>query len=75
MKNLSVKQLFNLKKEELGLSIATDLQLMEKPIYDTQVHRPGLALAGYHERFTHKRIQLLGETELCYLQSLPEKVM
>ena len=34
------------------------------------LHRPGLALAGYTELFTHHRVQILGNTECRYLGSL-----
>ncbi len=36
------------------------------------MHRPGLALAGYTERFAHSRTQVLGQTEISYLMSLAE---
>ncbi|HCX60525.1 MAG TPA: HPr(Ser) kinase/phosphatase, partial [Candidatus Cloacimonas sp.] len=36
------------------------------------VNRPGLALAGYLEVFSAERIQVFGETEVRYLQSLKE---
>lgn len=32
---------------------------------------PGLVLAGYVGRFVPQRIQVLGETEVSYLRSLP----
>ena len=35
-----------------------------------EVNRPGLALAGFYEVFDGKRIQLIGEAETRYLQSL-----
>jgi HPr kinase/phosphorylase len=36
------------------------------------VSSPGLALAGYVDRFVAERVQVLGETEITYLVSLPE---
>lgn len=35
-----------------------------------EVNRPGLALAGFYEVFDSERIQLIGEAETRYLQSL-----
>ena len=35
-----------------------------------EVNRPGLALAGFYEVFDGQRIQLIGEAETRYLQSL-----
>jgi HPr kinase/phosphorylase len=45
---------------------------MENIITSPQLNRPGLALAGYLERFSADRIQIIGETEISYLQSLKE---
>ena len=35
-----------------------------------EVSSPGLALAGYTERFVAKRVQIFGQTEIAYLNSL-----
>ena len=43
--------------------------LIETP----EVNRPGLALAGFYEVFDKERIQLIGEAETRYLQSLNEQ--
>ena len=43
-------------------------------IKDKNLHRPGLALAGYVELFTYDRVQMIGNTEIRYLRSLtPEQ--
>ncbi len=43
-------------------------------IKDKNLHRPGLALAGYVELFTYDRVQMIGNTEIRYLKSLtPEQ--
>lgn len=39
-------------------------------VTDVELHRPGLALAGYVELFTFQRIQILGNTEIQYLENL-----
>ncbi len=38
-----------------------------------EVNRPGLALAGFYEIFDKERIELVGEAETRYLQSLTEE--
>ena len=43
-----------------------------RPLTESHVHRPGLALAGYTELFTSERIQVLGNTEVRYLAWLGE---
>jgi HPr kinase/phosphorylase len=43
-------------------------------IKDKNLHRPGLALAGYVDLFTYDRVQIIGNTEVNYLDSLsPEQ--
>ena len=42
-------------------------------IKDKDIHRPGLALAGYVELFTYKRVQILGNTEIRYINHLDKK--
>jgi HPr kinase/phosphorylase len=39
-------------------------------VTDANLHRPGIALAGYTELFTNKRVQILGNTECRYLDHL-----
>ncbi len=42
----------------------------EKIIQDKDIHRPGLALAGYVDLFTFNRVQIFGNTEMKYLNQL-----
>ena len=42
----------------------------ERKIVEAEIHRPGLALAGFLELFTYKRVQVLGNTEMRYLNAL-----
>ncbi len=45
----------------------------KRRIYDRDLHRPGLALAGFTNLFTYKRVQILGNTETRFLNQLDEK--
>lgn len=45
-------------------------QANQKFVTEADLHRPGLALAGYVELFTHQRIQIIGNTEINFLKSL-----
>jgi HPr kinase/phosphorylase len=56
-----------LQLEELGAPVGHD-----REITSPEASSPGLALAGYLNRFPYQRIQVLGETEITYLQSLDE---
>jgi HPr kinase/phosphorylase len=51
--------------------VAGESGLEKKKITDKNLHRPGLALAGYVGLFTFHRVQIFGNTELYYLDSLP----
>ena len=42
-------------------------------VTESNLHRPGLVLAGYLDHFTFHRIQILGNSESQYLQHMPEE--
>ncbi len=72
---LTVRDLFEEKGLIYGLKLFTDDAGLEKVISTKEIHRPGLALAGYTDRFAHYRIQILGETEISFLKKLsPDKM-
>mgnify|MGYP001604173748 CR=1 FL=1 len=69
--------------EDLLMRIETKLQMrvrkltspdtfLNKRVVDMDLHRPGLALAGYLDLFTHHRIQIIGNTECRYVEKLSE---
>jgi HPr kinase/phosphorylase len=45
---------------------------VNRHISDPELHRPGLALAGYLSLYSYQRIQILGNTECEYLAHLDE---
>ncbi len=51
-------------------ALASESVCDQKFVTDADLHRPGLALAGYIELFTYKRIQIIGNTESRYLEHL-----
>ena len=75
MKILTVREFFESKNREFALSVITEPETLDNNIQESQLHRPGLALAGYLERFAYKKIQILGETEISYMQTINEKVL
>lgn len=70
--SISVKFLFDSNKERLRLSSLTGADGFEKEIHDKNIHRPGLALAGYVQLFRYDRVQVCGNTEMRYLDQLDE---
>lgn len=45
----------------------------DKLISEKDIHRPGLALAGYVKLFTYNRVQVFGNTEIKYLKQFDSK--
>lgn len=75
-KEISVHYLVkNIKEQvhiELEACVAEDC-CEDRSITEADLHRPGLALAGYIELFTHQRIQVIGNTESRYLEFMSKK--
>lgn len=59
--------------EECNLTVAyTPKELKGIKVFTAEVYRPGIMLAGYYQYFDRTRIQILGLTEISYLQELDE---
>lgn len=54
----------------VDLESVNDLMGEGRIVTESNLHRPGLALAGYIDLFTHQRVQVLGNTENQYLMHL-----
>jgi HPr kinase/phosphorylase len=52
------------------LDAVNDVDASKQTVTESTLHRPGLALAGYVDLFTHQRVQILGNTENQYLDHL-----
>lgn len=72
MKEITLKDFFEKNKNRFALSLITDEKTLNNSITSPHINRPGLALAGFLTRFSAERVQVLGETEIRYLQSLKE---
>ena len=68
--NITVRTFFLENKERLKLSLISSENGFSRKITKSDIHRPGLALAGFVDLFTYDRIQILGNTEIQYLKSL-----
>ncbi len=71
MSGLKVGDLLDTKRDALSLELLAGEAGLEREITGPEVSSPGLALSGYTDRFVADRVQVLGETELSYLHSLP----
>src|SRR5690242_8057947 len=67
---LTSRFFFEQMKDRFKLRILAGEAGLDKKIVDKNLHRPGLALAGYVGLFTHHRLQIFGNTETYYLKSL-----
>lgn len=72
--SITVGFLYNQGNNVCKLKLFTENHDFEKKIYEQNVHRPGLALAGFVDLFSFARVQIFGNTEIRYLQlQSPEK--
>ena len=60
--------------EELEMRVVTGEAGFHRRIQWGRIQRPGLALAGFLPYIKPGRIQILGESELNYLDTMPEEV-
>jgi len=67
---LSVKGMIRDEARSLRLRVVAGAGGLEHPITQKDLHRPGLALAGFTALFPHDRVQILGNTEMLYLRRL-----
>jgi HPr kinase/phosphorylase len=70
MQKLQVGTFFSEMRERLSLTLANSETGFSREVTQKDLHRPGLALAGFIELFTFERIQVLGNTEIRFLNSL-----
>lgn len=52
------------------LSVIAGFQGVGRKVYTSDVNRPGLALSGYLDFFSSDRVQILGNTEVHYMERL-----
>ncbi len=69
-KSITVGFLYDAARDRFKLKTLNGESGFENQIKDKNLHRPGLALAGYVELFTFDRVQIMGNTEIRYLNSL-----
>ncbi|MGE5498208.1 MAG: HPr(Ser) kinase/phosphatase [Syntrophothermus sp.] len=68
--SITVEFFYNNIKDRFKLTIYSDGTGFDRKIYDQNLHRPGLALAGFVELFSYTRVQIFGNTENKYLNQL-----
>ncbi len=73
MQKINIQALIEKRGKELELTLLNQGEhCLEKTINNAEIFRPGLALTGFLDRFANERIQVLGETEIAYLETLSQ---
>jgi HPr kinase/phosphorylase len=70
IKFIKVGRLYEDLKDRLDLKIVNAPHSFDREIKQKELNRPGLALSGFIEVFTYWRVQVMGNTELGYLNTL-----
>lgn len=52
------------------LELVAGYQGIGRPVFISDINRPGLALSGYLDYFANDRVQLLGNTEIHYMERM-----
>lgn len=71
MAGLTIQELLGEKEAGLDLELLAGERGLGKRVHVPRIQKPGLALAGYTTNLHPDRIQVLGSTELSYLNHLP----
>lgn len=72
VEKMRVRKFFEDLRDKMHFELIVDAGFDHQYFNQRDLHRPGLALAGFVELFTHEKIQILGNTENYYLLSLSE---
>jgi HPr kinase/phosphorylase len=68
---LTIREFFEKRGRSLQLALLAGSRGLDKHALTVpDIYRPGLALAGYFNYFAFERVQVMGRTELSYLDSL-----
>ena len=66
----TVADFYEAGRERLQLTLVVGGKGLDHPVDEAIVNRPGLALTGFYEHFAWTRLQLIGNAEMAYLESL-----
>lgn len=72
--SLTIQELIDARGDSFALELVTPGVSLDRVCSDPDVASPGLALAGFVERFPSGRMQVFGQTEMMYLGTLTEEL-
>lgn len=70
---ITIRKLLEENQKKLKLKLICSVNGLNKKITSSELHRPGLALSGFTGTYTYHRVQILGNTEISYLEQLSEQ--
>jgi len=73
MCGLTVETFLKENSKRLGLELIDGNGGLNNVIISPEINRPSLALSGFVDLFTYNRVQLIGNTELLYINTLEKK--
>ncbi len=68
--SVPVSRLLEHMTHDLDFEMLAGYQGTNKPVYTWDVNRPGLALSGYLDYFANDRVQILGNTEIHFMERM-----
>jgi HPr kinase/phosphorylase len=69
---VTVRELLETRAEGLSLALAAGARGLDRPVALPRLQQPGLALAGFLPQLHPDRVQVLGNSEISYLATLPD---
>src|SRR5574342_1296154 len=73
MEAIRVGALLDDKQFDLRLSLVAGRQGLSRRVSSSRIQKPGLVLAGFTEYLHKERVQVFGNTEMSYLETLPHE--
>lgn len=73
---ISVKYIVDNLRDRVNINLvnlAAEDCCTDRYVKEADLHRPGIALAGYIELYTYQRIQIIGNTETEYLENMSKE--
>jgi len=69
-RSIPVRALLEAGGLPFGLEILAGAQGLDRPVGHPRIQKPGLALVGHFEGVSAERVQILGRTEISFLETL-----
>ena len=68
--SITVRKILEKKGQELEFSLVAGEKGLDNIVETPEMNRPGLAIAGFYDVFSHDRIQIIGITESSFLEKM-----